>query len=171
MRSLTEHIDTGSAAGELFYYILGAFAHSSGACYGDAPLQVEPRPRAGANISGALSRSRRRRSAKHNRCSLEARARITSRAFYASGDRRFTARLRLHDARGPFRLAAAETALRLKCLFRSVAPQTPKTSAKKAPGARLARAATSSSATVLAYKNFRKLRAPQLSSDACEIRV
>jgi DNA invertase Pin-like site-specific DNA recombinase len=27
MRSLTEHIDTGSAAGELFYHILGAFAH------------------------------------------------------------------------------------------------------------------------------------------------
>ena len=27
MRSLTEHIDTGSAAGELFYHILGSFAH------------------------------------------------------------------------------------------------------------------------------------------------
>jgi len=37
LRSLTDHIDTGTAAGRMLYAVLGAVAQSSATCYGNQP--------------------------------------------------------------------------------------------------------------------------------------
>jgi len=91
LRSLTEHIDTASAAGKMLYAVLGAVAQFERTCYASAPSPRCAPPRTAENTSVARRRSRPRRFTKRARCSSAARVHRTSRAFCASGGRRSTA--------------------------------------------------------------------------------
>jgi hypothetical protein len=52
LRSLTEHNDTGMAAGQMLYSVLGAVRNSSATSYANAPSPASLPPSAAASVSG-----------------------------------------------------------------------------------------------------------------------
>jgi DNA invertase Pin-like site-specific DNA recombinase len=88
LRSLTEHIDTATAAGKMLYAILGAVAQ----------FERDARHRAEASTSAGQRRSNRPRCGRLGRCSTEAKARRTLRACSASVVRPFTGQSREHKS-------------------------------------------------------------------------
>jgi DNA invertase Pin-like site-specific DNA recombinase len=88
LRSLTEHIDTSTPAGQKLYSVLGAVAQFERDVLRERTVAGLAAAKSRASVSGVRSHSRPRRFAKRRRCSLAERVRTSSRAFCVSGARR-----------------------------------------------------------------------------------
>jgi len=88
LRSLTDHIDTGTAAGRMLYAVLGAVAQFERDVLRERTVAGCAPRRNGVSTSAVHRPSRRLRFGKRRRCSSAARVRTTSPASCASADLR-----------------------------------------------------------------------------------